>query len=205
MLRPEEGYIFTGLQRAMVNGQTATILFRDSDRMAVEYIFSATAQDPNESDTHDGKTIIREAGITVTPPVTGDSTIHDIKIVNGTGFSIRGITKSPNHETFVEGTEYTIVITMDVLEGYTFTGLKNTKTTINGQLVELFVNAGTYASLRYVFVASEYQEPEPEEPEPEYELKDVIKSIENIENWLFVLVILLGLILGVSIVNNMKK
>jgi len=41
------------------------------------------------------------------------------------------------------------------------------------------------------------------------EAAEIVEAIErlqtNTQNWLFVVVILLGLVLGVQIVNNMKK
>jgi len=135
-LTANNGYTFTGLTTANINGSTAAVSNNTGEAVTLTHAFQPTALAP-----------ITSTDITITAPVTGAT---PSTASSGTGNFTRGnVTWSPAHSPFQGGQVYTASITLTANSGYTFTGL--TTANINGSAAVISNNTGTTVTLTHAF------------------------------------------------------
>jgi len=106
-------------------------------------------------------TVITNAAITVTGPVTGELP-DTVATVDGTnlGFSAGTVTWYPAHSPFQAETEYTATVTLTAHMGYVFADTLTTAT-INGQVADVVSNTGTAVTLEYTFAETGLEQLDP--------------------------------------------
>ena len=135
-LTANQGFTFSGLTAATINGNGATISNNTGDRVTISFQFPATEPTP-----------ITTAAIHVTAPVTGATRST---VATGTGnFTRSAVTWSPNHTVFAASTVYTASVTLTANAGFTFSGLNTA--TINGNAATITNNTGSNVTLSFQF------------------------------------------------------
>jgi len=142
-LTTNNGYTFTGLSTATINGQTATVTNNTGNTVTLSYAFPAT--------TPEGITAV---AITLAAPATG--TMPNTTAIGTGSFTVGTVTWSPNPSKFLGSTVYTATVTLTANSGYTFTGLASA--TINGQIATVTNNTSNTVTLSYTFPATTPEE-----------------------------------------------
>ncbi|MCL2873657.1 MAG: hypothetical protein FWE29_01850, partial [Defluviitaleaceae bacterium] len=138
-LTANEGFTFSGLTSASINGSPAVISNNTGNTVTISYIFPATASIPTEN-----------VAIIVTTPITG--AVPNTTALGSGSFTLSAVTWSPAANTFAANTRYTATVTLTTTAGHTFTGL--TAATINGNAATISNNTGNQVTLSYQFPAT---------------------------------------------------
>lgn len=139
-LAANNGYTFSGLGSATLNGHAASISNNTGSRVTLAYAFTTAPYS------------IASVSAEVTEPATGTVPSNACASVSA-GFSCGSLSWEPNHSTFQSGTEYTVTVTLNANAGNTFTGL--TSASINGETATILSNTGGTLTLEYTFAETE--------------------------------------------------
>jgi len=143
------GHTFTGgLTTATINGQAAEVIENTGATATLTLEFPETAA-PGA-----GPTVIANAEITLTAPVTGETPVTMATVAPGANFTAGVVTWNPAHSPFEGETEYTATVTLTANAGHSFTGGLTTAT-INGQAVTVSNNTGATVTLARTFAETE--------------------------------------------------
>jgi hypothetical protein len=137
-LTAREGFTFTGLVTAQINGVDADV----TEHTAASVILSRTFPDTATPD------VVNTVAINVVAPVTGAIPITTAP-AGGTGFTCGVVTWDPVHSVFQVEEEYTATVIVSVTTGFNFAG--NLTATINGETATVTNNTATVATLSYTF------------------------------------------------------
>jgi len=96
---------------------------------------------------------IQAAGITVTAPVSGNTSIAAAGITNGANFTVSDVFWSPGDTVFAANTQYTATVVLTAGAGNTFTGGLDTAQ-INGNPATITNNSGATVRLSFTFPAT---------------------------------------------------
>jgi len=94
-------------------------------------------------------TPIREINITVIAPVK-DSEPSDM-VTTESGYSCVDVWWNPGHQLFRERFQYTVTVTLEAQNSYTFLALKTEMVTVNGFKAKVLENNGITVELEYTF------------------------------------------------------
>jgi len=135
-----------GLATATINGQAATVSNNTGSTVTLAFGFPATGS------AVAGPTVIANAAVNVTAPVTGETPVTTATPGAG-AFTVGTVTWDPAHSPFQGETQYTATVTLTANAGHIFAGALTA--TVNGQAATVVPgNTGATVTLSRTFAAT---------------------------------------------------